>query len=150
MPVKIVLGCDHAGYDLKEAVAAHLRALGHEVQDVGTHGREAVDYPEYAVEVARRVAGTEADRGVLICGSGIGMSMVANRIAGVRAAMVSDPEAARMSRRHNDSNILCLGARFLSPEQAVAVLDVWLEEAFEGGRHQRRLDLIDRLTRVDS
>jgi ribose 5-phosphate isomerase B len=144
--MKIVIGCDHAGLELKELIAAHLKALHHEVEDVGTYSSESVDYPYYAAKVARAVAAGKHDRGILVCGSGLGMCMAANRIPGARAVHVCEPYAARMSRRHNDSNILCLGGRFIGRDLAFEVVDVWLNEIFEGGRHQRRVDLIDRLT----
>lgn len=143
--MKIAIGSDHAGYELKQKVAAYLKDLGHEVKDVGTHGPESVDYPRYAMEVARRVAKGEDERGVLICGSGIGMCMTANRVLGVRAVVGYEPYGAKMSRRHNNSNVLCLGSRFQGQDLVFEVLNVWLEESFEGGRHQKRIDLIDQL-----
>lgn len=145
--MKIIVGCDHGGFELKEQVVSHLKPLNHEVEDIGVHGPESVDYPHYAVKVARAVADGKAERGILICGSGIGMCMTANRVPGARAAQVSDPYAAKMSRRHNDCNILCLGGRFIGLDLAMEILDTWLAEPFEGGRHQRRVDLIDDLTR---
>jgi ribose 5-phosphate isomerase B len=144
--MKIIIGSDHGGYELKQIVVNYLTQLGHQVEDIGTHSNESVDYPEYAVQVARSVTDGESDRGILICGSGIGMCMTANRITGARAALVSEPYAARMSRRHNNSNILCLGGRLLGDQLAMEIVSVWLQEEFEGGRHQRRLDLIDELT----
>jgi ribose 5-phosphate isomerase B len=144
--MKIMIGCDHAGLELKEAILAHLQTLHHEVEDIGTHSLESVDYPVYAARVARAVADGEEDRGILVCGSGLGMCMTANRIPGARAVHVSEPYAAKMSRRHNDSNILCLGGRFLGRDLAIEVVDVWLSEAFEGGRHKRRVEMIERLT----
>lgn len=147
--MKIMIGCDHAGLELKEAVAARLTILHHEVEDIGTHSPESVDYPYYAARVARAVAEGEKDRGILVCGSGLGMCMVANRIPGVRAVHVCEPYAAKMSRRHNDSNVLCLGGRFIGRDLAIEIVDVWLNEAFEGGRHRRRVELIERLTRAE-
>jgi ribose 5-phosphate isomerase B len=144
--MKIIVGCDHGGLELKEKVIPRLKALSHQVEDVGTNSLESVDYPYYAVKVAEAVASGEAERGILICGSGLGMCMAANRVPGARAAQVSDPYAAKMSRRHNDANILCLGGRFLGQDLAMEIVDTWLNEPFEGGRHQRRVDLIDRLT----
>lgn len=141
--MKIMLGADHAGYELKEKIAEHLRRAGHEVRDIGTHSLDSVDYPDYAFTVARAVAKGTVDRGILVCGSGIGMSMAANRIPGVRAVLASEPYAAKMSRRHNDSNVLCLGGRFIGPDLALEIVTVWLAEPFEGGRHCRRLDLLD-------
>lgn len=144
--MKIIIGCDHGGFDLKEKIAPFLKSSGHEVVDIGAHSPQSVDYPGYAVRVARAVAGGEADRGILICGSGLGMCITANRISGVRAVQVSEPYAARMSRRHNNSNVLCLGGRLIGPDLALEVVDTWLKEPFEGGRHERRLELIEALT----
>ncbi len=143
--MKIAVGSDHAGYELKGLVIRRLKALGHEVTDVGADGPESVDYPHFAALVARAVTAGEVERGVLICGSGIGMCMAANRVRGVRAVQASEPYGARMSRRHNDSNVLCLGSRFLGVDLAMEILDVWMSEAFEGGRHQRRVELIDHV-----
>jgi ribose 5-phosphate isomerase B len=144
--MKIIIGSDHGGYELKQIVVNYLTQLGHQVEDIGTHSNESVDYPEYAVQVARSVTDGLSDRGILICGSGIGMCMTANRITGARAALVSEPYAARMSRRHNDSNILCLGGRLVGDQLALEIVSAWLQEEFEGGRHQRRVDLIEQLT----
>ena len=144
--MKIIIGSDHGGFDLKQIVVKFLTQLGHQVQDIGTHNKESVDYPEYAVQVARSVTDGQSDRGILICGSGIGMCMTANRITGARAALVSEPYAARMSRRHNDSNILCLGGRLVGDQLALEIVSAWLQAEFEGGRHQRRVDLIEQLT----
>jgi glycine hydroxymethyltransferase len=143
--MKIIIGCDHAGYELKEKILSRLKSLDYAVEDVGTNSPDSVDYPIYAAKVARAVAQREADRGILVCGSGIGMSMAANRFAGVRAASVTEPYAARMSRLHNDSNVLCLGARFTDEQTAYEIVDIWLKESFEGGRHQRRVDMIDQV-----
>jgi ribose 5-phosphate isomerase B len=144
--MKIMVGCDHGGYDLKQIVVKHLQRLNHQVEDIGTHSGESVDYPQYAARVGHAVADATVERGILICGSGIGMSITANRIPGVRAAVVSEPYAAKLSRRHNDSNVLCLGGRLLGDQLALEIVDVWLREEFEGGRHDRRVALIDRLT----
>ncbi|MCU0589060.1 MAG: ribose 5-phosphate isomerase B [Syntrophobacteraceae bacterium] len=144
--MKIMIACDHAGLELKQKLASRLRALRQDVEDVGAHDDRSVDYPDYAARVARAVASGEVDRGVLVCGSGIGMCMTANRFRGVRAAQVSEPLSARMSRRHNDSNVLCLGGRFIGETLALEILEAWLAEPFEGGRHQRRLDLIEGLS----
>jgi ribose 5-phosphate isomerase B len=145
--MKIMVASDHAGVELKERIAARLGNLGHEVEDIGTHGPESVDYPAYAATVARAVAQGKVDRGVLICGSGIGMCMVANRFEGVRAVQGADPFTAKMSRRHNNSNVLCMGARFIGTDMALEILETWLDEPFEAERHQKRVELIDRLTR---
>jgi ribose 5-phosphate isomerase B len=144
--MKIMIGADHGGWELKEIILPYLKALHHEVEDIGTYGPDSVDYPYYAAKVALAVANGGVDRGILICGSGLGMCMVANRLSGVRAASVAEPFAAKMSRRHNDSNILCLGGRFTGRDLAIEIVNVWLNEAFEGGRHQRRVELIERAT----
>ena len=142
--MKIHIGADHAGFEFKKLVADSLTEAGVEVVDVGTHSAESVDYPVYALRVARAVAGGDADRGILVCGSGIGMSIAANRFAGVRAVNGHEPFEARMSRRHNDSNVLCLGSRFLGVDLALEIVNQWINEPFDGGRHQRRIDLIDQ------
>lgn len=144
--MKIMIACDHAGLELKQRLARHLLTLEQDVVDIGTHDGVSVDYPDYAARVARAVASGQVDRGVLVCGSGIGMCMTANRFGGVRAVQVSEPFAARMSRRHNDSNVLCLGGRFIGEALACEILETWLREPFEGGRHQRRLNLIEALS----
>lgn len=143
--MKIFIGADHAGWELKDLIASHLRQTGIDVVDMGTNGPESVDYPVYAFRVAKAVAAAEADFGILVCGSGIGMCMTANRVRGVRAVNGYEPFGARMSRRHNDSNVLCLGSRFTGRDLALDIVQEWLEEPFEGGRHQRRVDLIDNL-----
>ncbi|MEM5788018.1 MAG: ribose 5-phosphate isomerase B [Syntrophobacteraceae bacterium] len=141
--MKVILGADHAGFRLKDEVASFLKNEGIEVLDAGTNSGDSVDYPIYAYKVARAVAGGEADMGILVCGSGIGMCMTANRVPGVRAVMGHEPFGARMSRRHNDSNVLCLGERFTGRDLALDIVAEWLKEPFEGGRHQRRVDMID-------
>lgn len=141
--MKIYIGADHAGFALKELIGSSLRKEGVEVVDVGTNSPDSVDYPVYAFRVASAVGSGKADRGILVCGSGIGMCMAANRVAGVRAVKGREPFEARMSRRHNDSNILCLGSRFTGVDLALEIVREWLAEPFEGGRHKRRVDLID-------
>jgi ribose 5-phosphate isomerase B len=143
--MKIYIGADHAGWALKDLMASALRDEGMEVVDVGTDGPDSVDYPIYAYRVARAVAGGKAERGVLVCGSGIGMCMAANRVPGVRAVHGFEPFGARMSRRHNDSNVLCLGSRFTGVDLAIEIVREWIKEPFDGGRHKRRIDLIDSL-----
>ena len=140
----VVVGSDHAGYKLKEHLKERLTAWGHEVEDVGTHSTDSCAYPTFGVAVGKRVValGGEA-RGVAVCGSGIGISIAANRIAGVRAALVSEPTAARLSRQHNDANVLCFGERLIGVAVAEESLRVWLETPFEGGRHARRGALLD-------
>jgi ribose 5-phosphate isomerase B len=143
--MRIHLGADHAGYALKEHVKAILGTMGHDVVDVGTDGEDSVDYPDYAETVARAVADGDADFGILVCGTGLGMAVAANKVAGVRAIQASDPEMARMSRQHNDANVLTLPGRYIGPERAAEVIDAFLSTAFEGGRHQRRIDKIDAI-----
>ena len=138
--MKISVASDHAGFELKEAIREHLIDLGHEVVDFGTDSDESTDYPDYATPAASVVARGEADRGVLVCGSGQGMVMTANKVRGVRAALAWHPEIARLSRQHNDANVLTLPARFLGIEQALEIVDVWLDAEFEGGRHENRVE----------
>ncbi|HEX9810388.1 MAG TPA: ribose 5-phosphate isomerase B [Alphaproteobacteria bacterium] len=140
----IAIGCDHAGLDLKRALAEDLRARGLDVLDLGTEGPESVDYPDFAQAVARAVRDRKADRGVLICGTGIGMSMAANRFPEVRAAVVHDRTSARLARQHNDANVLCLGGRLLGIEVARDCLAAFLDTPFEGGRHERRVAKLSR------
>jgi ribose 5-phosphate isomerase B len=142
LEMKIAIGSDHAGFELKQKVAPWLEGAGHEVVDVGTGSDESTDYPLYAASAARLVAGGEADRAVLVCGSGVGVSIVANKVDGVRAVNAHDPEEAEMSRRHNDANVLALAGRRLQEEDAGAIVERFLATDFEGGRHQRRVDQI--------
>lgn len=138
--MKIAVASDHRGVDLKRKVIATLESKGHEVIDDGADTNESVDYPDYASVVAKRVSTGDADRGVLICGTGIGMAITANKFAGVRAAPCNDEVTAEISRRHNDLNVLCMSADLLSPRVAERMVAVWADTEFEGGRHQRRLD----------
>jgi ribose 5-phosphate isomerase B len=140
----IPIGSDHAGYQLKERLVEELRALGYDPLDLGTHGPESTDYPDYAHTVASKVERRDAHRGVLLCGTGLGMSYAANRHTGVRAAVAWSPEVARLAREHNDANVLILPARFVSEDEGVQILKTWLDTQFEGGRHQRRLEKIDQ------
>jgi ribose 5-phosphate isomerase B len=140
--VRIHLGSDHAGFPLKQSVKAHLLAEGHAVTDVGAHSEDSVDYPLIAQEVATAVAEGAADAGVLVCGTGLGMAIAANKVPGVRAVQVNDPAFAEMSRRHNDANVVTLAGRSIRPEAADAIVDTFLATEFEGGRHQRRVDQI--------
>jgi ribose 5-phosphate isomerase B len=142
---RIALGADHAGFALKEALKAWLIDHGYQVLDYGTHSPEPVDYPDYASPVAEAVADQKVERGVLVCGTGIGMEITANKVPGVRAAVCSDLYTARMSREHNDVNVLTLGGRLMGQEMAVDMLKMWLETDFAGGRHQRRLDKISEV-----
>jgi len=139
---KIIIGADHAGYQLKEALKPFLKEMGFTVTDVGTDGDRPVDYPDFAARVAEAVSAGLFRRGILICGSGVGMSITANRYSGVRAALCLDEETARMSRMHNDANILVLAGRKTDAGTARAITQVWLATPFEGGRHQKRLDKI--------
>jgi ribose 5-phosphate isomerase B len=136
----IALGADHAGFRLKEHLKIWLVEHGHSVLDVGTHDETSVDYPDFATLVGEAVLGRRADRGVLVCGAGIGMAIAANKIPGIRAAACIEPYSARLSREHNDTNVLTLGARIVAPAAAAHILETWLDAAFAGGRHQRRLD----------
>ena len=140
--MRIAIGSDHAGYHLKEIIKSRLVESGAEVDDLGTASEASVDYPDYAAAVARRVASGASDRGILVCGTGIGMAMAANKIHGIRAASVEGLESARLSRAHNDANVLTVGARITPPELALAIVQTFLDTAFEGGRHQRRIDKI--------
>ncbi len=140
--MKISLASDHAGYELKETVKRHLTGKGHEVVDFGTGSPESTDYPDFGGPAARAVGAGDAERGVLVCGSGQGMCMVANKVHGVRAAVAWDCEIARLSRQHNDANVLCLPARFLEIPRALLIVDAWFATDFEGGRHGRRVDKI--------
>lgn len=143
--MKVALGSDHAGFELKETMKQVLEEMGVEYDDLGTHSNERVDYVPYGKEVAQRVAEGNYDRGILFCGSGIGMSIVANKIAGIRAALCHDPYTARLSRQHNDANVLVLAGRLIAPGMAGEIIRVWLTTPFAGGRHQRRLDQIKEL-----
>jgi len=144
---RIAVGADHAGFRLKRLLADRLRVLGHEVDDHGTMSEERVDYPDFAVSVAEAVAHGDADYGLLVCGSGVGMSMAANKVAGIRAATVHDYTSARLAREHNDANVVCLGARFLGEQVAIDSLDAFLGAHFEGGRH---IDRVAKITALDA
>ncbi len=143
--MKIALGCDHGGWELKNIIEGVLKSLDIEVVDMGTGSEDSVDYPDYGEKVAEAVSQGEVDRGIAVCGTGIGMSIVANKYPGVRAALCHDSFTARMSRLHNDSNVLVLGGRVTGREVAVEMLKQWLATPFEGGRHKRRLDKIGHI-----
>ncbi|MDR5695363.1 MAG: ribose 5-phosphate isomerase B [Armatimonadota bacterium] len=145
--MRIAIGCDHAGFLLKEEIKAFLQALGHEVEDVGTHSLDSVDYPDFARMVAEAVAVGRVERGIVICGTGIGSSIVANKVPGVRAALCHESYTARMSREHNDANVLALGGRVLGVELAKEIVQVWLASEFQGGRHARRVEKIKSIER---
>ena len=138
--MKIAIGCDHGGFALKSIIVSLLQELGHDVEDLGTDSADSVDYPDYAKAVCGKVRDGVCDRGILICGTGIGMSMVANKQKGIRAALCHEIFTARMSREHNDANVLCLGERVIGPGLALEVVRTWVNTEFGGGRHQRRID----------
>ncbi len=140
--MKIAVGSDHRGFTAKEQIAALVQSLGHEVTDLGTHSTDACDYPDLAVAVAESVASGRAERGILICGSGIGMSIMANKVRGIRAALCYDAFAAEMSRRHNDANVLCIGSDRVSETVLSDMIRGWVKTEFEGGRHARRIEKI--------
>ncbi|MEN3026816.1 MAG: ribose 5-phosphate isomerase B [Chlorobiota bacterium] len=144
--MRIAIASDHAGFVYKERLRGLLQQAGDEVQDYGAYSEESSDYPDFAILAARAVARGEADYGILICGSGIGMSIVANKVPGVRAANCCTEEMARLSRQHNNANVLALGARLIPFEQAWRIVQVFLETPFEGGRHERRVGKIHQLT----
>jgi ribose 5-phosphate isomerase B len=139
--VKIIIGSDHGGFEMKEHVLAHLRDQGHKVEDVGCYSMDSVDYPEIAEKVCVAVQGDADNLGILICGTGIGMSLAANRHRDIRAALCHEAYTAKMSREHNNANILCLGGRVLGVEVAIDIVRAWLKTSFAGGRHQRRIKM---------
>ena len=139
--MKVAVGCDHGGLDLKYIVISVLKDLGHEIDDQGCNSSESVDYPNFANAVSSLVKDGKCERGILICGTGIGMSMAANRIPGIRAALCHEMFSARMSREHNDANILCLGARVIGQGLAAEIVRTWMTTDFAGGRHQRRIEM---------
>lgn len=143
--MKIALGCDHGGFIAKDAVIYYLASKGYEVVDFGTNSDESCDYPDYAIPVSNSVASGECDKGILICGTGIGMSICANKINGIRCAHVTDEFSAKATRQHNDTNIIALGARITSVENIVKLVDIFLHTDFEGGRHTARIDKIMQL-----
>lgn len=141
--MKIGIGSDHAGFRYKQEIAAHLRALGHEVVDFGTHSEESCDYPRFIFPVAHAVARGECERGIVLGGSGNGEAMAANRVKGVRCALCWNEESARLARLHNDANTISLGERMMPLDLALRIVDLWLATPFEGGRHVRRIELLD-------
>lgn len=145
--MKIAIGSDHGGVELKKHVAGYLASRGIDVVDFGTDGPDSVDYPDFGEKVATAVVNAQVDAGIVICGTGIGISIAANKIPGIRAALVTDTHMARMAKEHNDANVLALGGRILTPESACSIVGAWLDAAFEGGRHQRRIDKITLLER---
>ncbi len=145
--MKISLASDHAGFALKEQIAAALREQGHEIEDFGTTSEESVDYPDFAEPASREVASGAADKGVLVCGSGVGVSIAANKVDGVRAVHAHDPDEAELSRRHNNANVLTLGERTTDADTALKIVDRFLSTDFEGGRHERRVEKITAIER---
>lgn len=143
--MKVAIGSDHGGLDLKEAVISVLKELAITVDDMGTHDRASCDYPDFAQRVGEAVAAGQADQGILICGTGIGMSMAANKLPGIRAALCNEIFSAQMARAHNDANILCLGARVVGPGVATEIVRAYFTGSFEGGRHARRVEKIGHL-----
>jgi ribose 5-phosphate isomerase B len=141
--MKIAIGSDHAGYQYKEMLTAHLRDQGHDVHDFGTKSSEPVDYPLFIRPVAEAVASGQFERGIVLGGSGNGEAIVANRVSGVRCTLCWNVESARLGRAHNNANVLSLGARLVSEDEALAILDTWMTTPFDGGRHERRIELID-------
>ena len=139
----VAIGSDHGGFDYKESIIKHLKANNINVIDVGTYSKESCDYPVFAKKVAEKILSKEADKGVLICGTGIGMSIAANKIKGIRAALCHDTFSAKATRAHNNSNILCLGQRVIGKYLALDIVDLFLSTKFEGGRHQRRIDMLE-------
>ena len=140
--MKIAIGSDHAGFEAKNAIADYIKGLGHEVTDFGTYSADSCDYPEFAYKVAKAVQSGEFERGVLVCGTGIGVSMCANKVKGIRCALCTDDFTAEMTRRHNDSNGLAMGARVTPVEKMKDIVRIYLSTDFEGGRHKRRVDKI--------
>ena len=143
--MKLAIGADHGGFELKQALIPFLQGRDIEVLDTGTHSTESVDYPTFAEAVALLVVHGEADAGIVICGTGIGISIAANKVPGIRAALVTSPEMAALAKQHNNANVLALGGRILSLESAEACVAAWLDASFEGDRHQRRLDRISEI-----
>ncbi len=141
----MALGADHAGYRVKERIKAYLEAAGYRVTDFGTQSEDSVDYPDYARQVAENVAAGQNDLGILVCGTGIGMGMTANKVPGIRAAVAHDSYTARMGREHNNANVLTLGARVVDEKKAVEIVEAFLAASFAGGRHERRVEKIDQL-----
>ena len=138
--MKIALACDHGGLELKRAIRAHLESRGFETEDFGTHTADSCDYPDFAAPAARAVANGSCERGILVCTTGIGVSITANKVRGIRCALLSDLMSARLTRQHNDTNMMALGQGVVGEKLALEIVDTWLDTPFEGGRHQRRVD----------
>lgn len=142
--MKIALGSDHGGFELKNKIKQFLIESGHDVVDFGCDSSESVNYPSFGIEVGEKVASNEFDRGIVICGSGIGISIAANKVKGIRCALVHDVYSAKLTRLHNDSNVLAMGGRIIGDDLAKAIVDTWVNTEYEGGRHQTRLDMISQ------
>ena len=140
---QIAIGCDHVGFELKTHIIEHLQSKGYGIKDFGTHNTERTDYPLYAKAVADAVTNGECEKGILVCGTGVGISIAANKVKGVRAVVCSEPYSALLSRAHNDTNVLALGSRVVGRDLALMIVDSWLDGEFEGGRHQRRVDMLE-------
>lgn len=141
----LAIGCDHGGFELKNHIISYLKEQGMEIKDYGTYDENSVDYPDIAKKVCEAITSGECERGILVCGTGIGMSIAANKIKGIRAAMCTDVYSAKMTTQHNNTNVLCLGGRVVGRELAFMICDTWLSEKFLGGRHQNRIDKISEL-----
>ena len=141
--IRIAIGSDHGGFEYKELIINHLKANGYSIIDCGTYTKESCDYPDFAKEVASKIIKNEAEKGILVCGTGIGMSISANKFRGIRASLCSDTFSAHATREHNDSNVLCLGQRVIGESLALEIVDTWLKAEFQGGRHQKRIDKIE-------
>jgi len=142
---KIAIASDHGGFDLKESILAHLLNIGLKVHDLGPYSGDSVDYPDFGIKLAEEVSGKKVERGIVICGTGIGMSIVVNRFPGIRGTLCSDLFTAKLCREHNDSNVLVMGGRLIGKGLAAEIVNTWLNTPFEGGRHQRRLDKINQI-----
>ena len=143
--MKIAIGSDHGGFLLKQALADHLAKRGFDVLDMGTNSEESVDYPVYGKKTAEAVAGGSADLGIVCCGTGIGISIAANKVRGIRCAVVTNNYMAEMTKRHNNANMIAFGGRVVTPEQAIEMTDIWLDTEYEGGRHARRVAMLDEM-----
>lgn len=148
-PGRIALGSDHAGFALKEQIEEALKAENYDVYDLGTHSEESMDYPDIARELSEALAAGNYDRGILVCGTGVGVCMTANKVKGIRAGAVSEPYSAQMARLHNDANVICMGARVVGVGLALEIVKTFLHTRFEGGRHARRVDKINKLDNSD-
>nr|WP_273039529.1 ribose 5-phosphate isomerase B [Tepidanaerobacter syntrophicus] len=150
MTMKIAVGSDHIGLKLKKEIIEFIEGIGYACEDFGTYSSERTDYPIYSAKVAKAVARNEYDRGILICGTGVGVSIVANKIKGIRAVVCSEPYSAELSRKHNNTNVLSFGANVVGPELAKMIVKIWLETGYDGGRHQKRIDMIAKIEKGEN